>query len=113
MSARVRRACVWRGWPPVVMLRLALSAIAAMAISAAGVRAEAPLTVFSAASTKTALDAVAAEFTDRHGTEIVPVYAGSSALARQIAAGAPADLFLSANRDWMDTTAAPKSLRWP
>jgi molybdate transport system substrate-binding protein len=65
-------------------------------------RAE-PLTVFAAASLKTALDAVAAAYAEQTG-EAPPAisYAGSSALARQIERGAPADLFLSANSDWMD-----------
>lgn len=58
--------------------------------------------VFAAASLKNALDdcvvAYAAQTTD---AEIVPVYAASSALARQIEAGAPADLFFSADTDWM------------
>ena len=62
----------------------------------------APLTVFAAASLKTALDAVAADFTARGGPPVVVAYAGSSALARQIQQGAPADLFLSANALWMD-----------
>jgi molybdate transport system substrate-binding protein len=60
------------------------------------------LTVFAAASTKTALDDVAeawAEATDNHA---VIAYAGSSALARQIQQGAPADVFISANVSWMD-----------
>ncbi|MGB0903290.1 MAG: molybdate ABC transporter substrate-binding protein [Mangrovicoccus sp.] len=59
------------------------------------------VTVFAAASTKTALDEVAAEFSQQTGHDIRLSYAGSSALARQIQQGAPADLFLSANSDWM------------
>lgn len=60
------------------------------------------LTVFAAASLKTALDAVAADYTDQSGTRLRLSYAGSSALARQIQQGAPAHLFLSANPGWMD-----------
>lgn len=66
-----------------------------------GVAAE-RITVFAAASLKTALDAVAEDYPG----EVTLVYAGSSALARQIAAGAPADVFISANPDWMDDLAA-------
>lgn len=60
------------------------------------------LTVFAAASLGTALDEVAA----LHPGEVRLSYAGSSALARQIAAGAPADVFVSASAEWMDDLAA-------
>lgn len=68
------------------------------------VRAEAgtPFTVFAAASLKTALDDVTALWRNETGGEVVVSYAGSSALARQIEAGAPADVFISANPGWMD-----------
>ena len=62
--------------------------------------------VFAAASTKTALDQIAAEFTQTTGHDVVLSYAGSSALARQITQGAPADIFISANIDWMDAVEA-------
>lgn len=60
------------------------------------------ITVFAAASLKTALDRVAAEYQDRTGARVAISYAGSGALARQILQGAPADIFISANADWMD-----------
>lgn len=60
------------------------------------------ITVFAAASLKTALEEVATGWQAETGHRAVLSFAGSSALARQIEAGAPADLFLSANRDWMD-----------
>lgn len=60
------------------------------------------VTVFAAASLKTALDEVAAAWTaETHNTARIS-YAASSALARQIEQGAPADVFISANLDWMD-----------
>ena len=66
-------------------------------------RAEgAPVVVFAAASLKTALDEIAAGWTAKSGTEIKTSYAASSALAKQIEEGAPADLFISADLDWMD-----------
>lgn len=58
--------------------------------------------VFAAASLKNALDAVAADFAEATGHEVTISYAGSNALAQQIIAGAPADLFISANEQWMD-----------
>lgn len=60
------------------------------------------LTVFAAASLKNALDEVAAAWSAETGGTATVSYAGSSALARQIEAGAPADVFVSANADWMD-----------
>lgn len=62
----------------------------------------APLLVFAAASLKDALDAILVSFRGRHGVAAVASYAASSALARQIENGAPADVFLSADLDWMD-----------
>lgn len=62
--------------------------------------------VFAAASMKTALDVVAADFTAATGDSVTISYAGSNALAQQIIAGAPADIFISASVEWMETVAA-------
>lgn len=62
--------------------------------------------VFAAASTREAVLTVAALAGDRLGIDLKASFAGSSALARQIEAGAPADLFLSANTAWMDRLVA-------
>lgn len=67
--------------------------------------AAAEVTVFAAASLKNALDQVARDFTAASGEEVVISYAGSGQLAKQIIAGAPADLFISANVQWMDQIA--------
>ncbi|MDF1804084.1 molybdate ABC transporter substrate-binding protein [Thalassovita sp.] len=64
------------------------------------------VTVFAAASLKTALEQVAADWQDQTGHSATLSFAGSSALARQIEAGAPADIFISANPGWMDHLAA-------
>ena len=61
-----------------------------------------PVVVFAAASLQTALNAIAAEWTKETGKRVTFSYAASSALARQIEQGAPADLFASADLDWMD-----------
>jgi molybdate transport system substrate-binding protein len=61
-----------------------------------------PLTVFAASSLKESLDEAAAAYRRRTGTQVNVSYAASSALARQIEQGAPADVFLSADQDWMD-----------
>jgi molybdate transport system substrate-binding protein len=60
------------------------------------------LNVFAAASLKTALDEVDGLWQSSSGNKAVAVYGASSALAKQIAEGAPADVFISADRDWMD-----------
>lgn len=62
----------------------------------------ADVTVFAAASLKTALDEIAADWTKASGTPVVLSYGGTPALAKQIAEGAPADMFLSASTQWMD-----------
>ncbi len=60
------------------------------------------VTVFAASSTTNALDEVKAAFTAATGIQVQTNYAGSSTLALQIANGAEADVFLSANVDWAD-----------
>lgn len=61
----------------------------------------AAVTVYAAASLKETLDAASAAFTRATGVETRLVYAGSAALARQIEQGAPADLVLTADEEWM------------
>ena len=63
------------------------------------------VTVFAAASMKTALDEVAHDWQAQTGNLAHISYAGSGALARQITAGAPADIFISANPGWMESVA--------
>lgn len=58
-------------------------------------------TVFAAASLRNALDDISAAWTQAEDKTVTISYAGSSALARQIEEGAPADLFISADLDWM------------
>lgn len=65
------------------------------------VRAQEPVTIFAAASLKTALDDISAAWSEETGKATNISYAGSSALARQIEEGAPADVFISADLDWM------------
>ena len=68
-------------------------------------RADEQLVVFAAASLKSALDAAAAGFRADSGAEVKISYGGSLALARQIVAGAPADIFASADEESMDEAA--------
>src|SRR6201746_33469 len=71
------------------------------------------LTVFAAASMKNALDDIAAAYTAKSGVKIVASYAASSALAKQIEQGAPADVFVSADTDWMDYAIGKKAINEP
>jgi molybdate transport system substrate-binding protein len=80
------------------------------------VASQAQTTVFAAASLTNALEAVGQAYTQATGQAVRFSFAGSSALARQIEAGAPADLFIAADLEWMDYVAQrnliqPKSRR--
>jgi molybdate transport system substrate-binding protein len=80
-----------------------------MPATAAGTAA-APV-VFAAASMKTALDAVAAAWKADTGKTVSIAYASSAALAKQIEQGAPADIFISADLQWMDYLEKAKLVR--
>ena len=68
------------------------------------------LTVFAAASMKNALDDIDTAFTAKTGVKVSASYAASSTLAKQIEQGAPADIFVSADTDWMDYVVSKKSI---
>jgi molybdate transport system substrate-binding protein len=74
---------------------------------------EKTLIVFAAASMKNALDDIDAAFTARTGIKVSASYAASSTLAKQIEQGAPADIFVSADTDWMDYAAGKKNISEP
>ncbi|HEV2286366.1 MAG TPA: molybdate ABC transporter substrate-binding protein [Steroidobacteraceae bacterium] len=88
----------------VVLLGAAQDAVAAEP------RREA-LVVFAAASVTDALDEVGRAFTAATGVAVKPSFAASSVLAKQIEAGAPAEVFLSADGEWMDYLARRALLR--
>jgi molybdate transport system substrate-binding protein len=100
-----------------IMYRLAgISAAFIMLLGAAwspAVAQDKTVTVFAAASMKNALDDINAAYTAKSGTKIVVSYAASSALAKQIEQGAPADVFISADTDWMDYAAGKKNINEP
>ena len=90
-------------------IRLALVLIAVICSLAPAVAAgPSTITVFAAASLKNALDAVDVAFTAQAGIHVTASYAASSALMKQIENGAPADVFFSADIDWMDYGAQRK-----
>ena len=88
-----RRAGIWlAGW---MGLLVASSAGAAPA-------PRKPVLVFAASSLTNVVDELDQVFTASTGTPVKASYAASSALAKQIAAGAPADVFFSADTAWVD-----------
>jgi molybdate transport system substrate-binding protein len=79
----------------------ALTGFALAATSTAASAGPAAVLVFAAASLKNALDAIGDDWRRETGKHATISYAASSTLAKQIENGAPADLFISADRDWM------------
>jgi len=71
------------------------------------------LTVFAAASMKNALDEIDAAYTAKTGVKVTVSYAASSVLAKQIEQGAPADVFISADTDWMDYAIGKRTINEP
>lgn len=85
----------------VVSARAAVMALAAWSLCASPVLAD-DVIVFATSSTTTAMAEIEAGFEAATGHDLIVSLAGSSALARQIQLGAPADIFISANPGWMD-----------
>ena len=92
MFDRIRR--MWLGY-------LAAAALSVLYAGLAQGADRAPVTVFAAASLKNAFDDVGAAFTASGGAPVRLSYDASSAIARQIEQGAPADVFVSADANWM------------
>lgn len=84
------------------LVLIAGAAFAAAPAASAQTPNRKPVVVFAAASLQTALNAIAAAWEKETGKKVTFSYAASSALARQLEQGAPADLFASADLDWMD-----------
>ena len=78
--------------------------LVAFVLSAAAMtaRGEEPVRVFAAASLTTALDAIGAQWQQAGHPAPSLAYGASSALAKQVEAGAPADVYASADLKWMD-----------
>ncbi len=89
----------------LVILRCALLALTVFAGLVPATAAES-IIVFAAISLKQPLDEAAKSFTRKNGIEVRLNYASSAVLARQIEQGAPADIFASADLEWMDYVAA-------
>jgi molybdate transport system substrate-binding protein len=91
--------------------RLALIMSIGMSVATPAASAqERSLTVFVAASLKNAIDDINTVYTAKTRVKVSASYAASSALARQIEQGAPADVFVSADLEWMDYAIGKKTI---
>jgi len=98
----------------MILRRHALLALVVLGLGLPGdgaVAQDKTITVFIAASMKNAIDDINAAFLKTSGVKVVASYAASSALARQIEQGAPADIFASADLDWVDYAAQKKLIK--
>lgn len=89
---------------PTMMKKTHLCAVAfgaSLLMQTHAVAADA-ITVYAAASLTNAVNELDAIYEQKNKTEVKTSYAGSSTLAKQIEAGAPADVFMSADVQWMD-----------
>lgn len=93
------------------MFKRLFAAFVLLIVTALPLAAQESLTVFAAASMKNALDDANAAYTKSTGVKVVASYAASSALAKQIEQGAPADVFISADLKWMDYVAEKKLIK--
>jgi molybdate transport system substrate-binding protein len=84
-------------------LALASATIMTLGLGAAPAAAQSrDVLVFAAASLKNALDDVVAQWQRETGKKVAVSYAASNTLIKQIEQGAPADIFISADLDWMN-----------
>ena len=96
--------------PRFLISLLACLSLFLLGVSPTAAQQRGPL-VLAAASLQESLNAAADAWVRKRHPRPVISFAGSSALARQIEAGAPADLFISADEEWMDHVAKKNLLR--
>lgn len=85
-----------------MLARLAVIVGVSLLVAAHPSMAEERVTIFAAASLRNAIDDINATFMKQTGFKVVASYAASSALIKQVKQGAPADVYASADIDWMD-----------
>ncbi len=91
-------------------VRLFAGATLTLTVAGHALADDGKITVFAAASLTNAMQDIAAEYKKEKNVEVVSSFASSSTLARQIEAGAPADLFISADQKWMDYAVDKKAI---
>lgn len=84
------------------MIRRVLVSFLLFCVTATAAAAQSSVTVFAAASLQEVMEEIGAAYTRESGVPVVFSFAGTGTLARQIEAGAPADVFVSADVAWMD-----------
>lgn len=89
--------------------RWGVAALVTVSLAGQAVAAD-NITVFAAASLTNAMQDIASQYQKEKGIMVVSSFASSSTLARQLEQGAPADLFISADQQWMDDAVAKKSV---
>ena len=91
-------------------LRLFAGATLTLSVAGHALAEEGKITVFAAASLTNAMQDIAKAYKKEKNVDVVSSFASSSTLARQIEAGAPADLFISADQKWMDYAVEKKAI---
>lgn len=90
---------LWARWRATAFAAAAMGAVVATSPASAQQPA---VVVFAAASLQTALDEIVQDFTGETGINVSVSYAGTSTLVRQLEEGAAANVFISADIEWMD-----------
>ena len=85
-----------------ILILLATGVLLATGMAAAADATNRSLTIFAASSASDCMNAIGRQFETTHGVRVKLNLASSSVLARQIEEGAPCDIFLSADQEWMD-----------
>ncbi|URO00478.1 molybdate ABC transporter substrate-binding protein [Leclercia adecarboxylata] len=91
-------------------LRFIAGATLTLTLTGHALADEGKITVFAAASLTNAMQDIATAYKKEKNVDVVSSFASSSTLARQIEAGAPADLFISADQKWMDYAVDKKAV---
>ncbi|HGS7000050.1 TPA: molybdate ABC transporter substrate-binding protein, partial [Klebsiella pneumoniae] len=91
-------------------LRFFVGATLTLSVAGQALAEEGKITVFAAASLTNAMQDIAKAYKQEKKVDVVSSFASSSTLARQIEAGAPADLFISADQKWMDYAVEKKAI---
>ena len=97
---RIRIAMKLQRW--LVAFATSVAALVHVSLSLAADPSKEPLLVFAAASLTNVMEDIGKAYTQETGQPVKFSFASSSALARQIEAGARADVFISADTEWMD-----------
>jgi molybdate transport system substrate-binding protein len=94
-----------------MLLRLAIPLLALLAVVSGCARDEDQTIVLAASSLQEAMEEIAEAWEEKGNDPVVLSFAGSASLARQIQNGAPADIFISADEDWMNALSGMELVR--